>query len=134
PGQAGVGLGPLAVYADLAAANELIDQAPGRALELQQQEVVQPLAVPVLRDPDQSHAGRDVLGCRHGGCTYTITGRDNVLISQGLPGQKPTPENPEEPLPHPTGVTMLAGAEGGRILPRACEPANTGRREAGSGP
>ncbi len=133
PGQAAVGLGPLAVDPDLAAAHELVDQAARGALELEQQEIVQALAVPVLGHLDHLHA-RGHFICRHGGSAYTIASRDNVLISLGVSAESRPPANPEEPLPHPTGVTMLAGAEGRRILPRTPGSANTGSRTARPGP
>jgi hypothetical protein len=120
PGQAAVGLGPLAVDPDLAAADQLVNEAARGALELQQQEIVQALAVPVLGDGDHLHAGGGFI-CRHGFFTYTIGPRDNVLISLGLPAESQSPANPEEPLPHPTGVTMLAGTEGRRISPHTLQ-------------
>ena len=61
---AGIGLGALAVDAHLAAADDLVDQAARRALELPEQEIVEPLVVPVLGHAHQLDPACDFV-CRH---------------------------------------------------------------------
>ena len=51
-GELALRLRPAPVHPHLAAAHDLVDQRAGRALQLPQQEVVQPLALPILGDAD----------------------------------------------------------------------------------
>jgi hypothetical protein len=54
--QPGLGLGAAAVHAHLAAAHDLVDQRLGRAFELAEEEVVEPLAGTVFGHADDADA------------------------------------------------------------------------------